>query len=267
MTTDEFVQRIVQDSLGGNTKTVMIANAGPADYNFDESLSTLRYANRAKRIQNKPVVNEDPKDTMLREYQEEIRRLKEQLALLPRNSEAESPSSGRDVAPAHVNKEAAEESSKESQDSKMQELGHNSKKLQQKLDDTESHRVQLEHQLSELKTKFLIGGEAANIAAKQEAALRKAEQELAAKQEQERMLTRRMAEQEEEKLTLEDQYSSLTEEVEKKTNKLRRVWSKYQQVGDGAIFPLILNFSLTLRRVSRIFSGQTRDKGPRAREL
>jgi len=40
-----------------------------------------------------------------------------------------------------------------------------------------------------------------------------------------------MAEQEEEKLTLEDQYSSLAEEVEKKTNKLRRVWSKYQQVG------------------------------------
>ena len=44
-------------------------------------------------------------------------------------------------------------------------------------------------------------------------------------------LPRRMAEQEEEKLTLEDQYSSLAEEVEKKTNKLRRVWSKYQQVG------------------------------------
>ena len=69
----------------------MIANAGPADYNFDESLSTLRYANRAKRIQNKPIVNEDPKDTMLREYQEEISRLKEQLALLPRSNEAESP--------------------------------------------------------------------------------------------------------------------------------------------------------------------------------
>ncbi|EJK76654.1 hypothetical protein THAOC_01574 [Thalassiosira oceanica] len=232
---DSKLTRILQDSLGGNTKTVMIANAGPADYNFDESLSTLRYANRAKRIQNKPIVNEDAKDTMLREYQEEISRLKEQLALLPRSNEAESP----DVAPARIDKYAVEQVSKESQDdianteAKMQELrqsnDQNSKELQQKLDDTESHRIQLEHQLREIKTKFLIGGEAANIAAKQEAALRKAEQELALKQEQELLLTRRMVEQEEEKLTLEDQYSSLAEEVEKKTNKLRRVWSKYQQ--------------------------------------
>lgn len=51
----------LQDSLGGNTKTVMIANIGPADYNADETLSTLRYANRAKNIKNKPHINEDPK--------------------------------------------------------------------------------------------------------------------------------------------------------------------------------------------------------------
>ena len=54
--------------MGGNTKTVMIANIGPADYNFDETLSTLRYASRAKNIKNKPKVTEDPKDTMIREY-------------------------------------------------------------------------------------------------------------------------------------------------------------------------------------------------------
>ncbi len=60
---------LVQDSLGGNTKTVMVANIGPADWNFDETMSTLRYANRAKNIQNKPTVNEDPKDAMLRQYQ------------------------------------------------------------------------------------------------------------------------------------------------------------------------------------------------------
>jgi len=47
-----------QDSLGGNTKTVMIANMGPADWNYDETLSTLRYANRAKNIKNKPRINE-----------------------------------------------------------------------------------------------------------------------------------------------------------------------------------------------------------------
>jgi hypothetical protein len=47
-----------QDSLGGNTKTVMVANMGPADWNYDETLSTLRYANRAKNIMNKPRIYE-----------------------------------------------------------------------------------------------------------------------------------------------------------------------------------------------------------------
>lgn len=54
----------------------MVANMGPADWNYDESLSTLRYASRAKNIKNKPRINEDPKDAMLREFQEEITRLK-----------------------------------------------------------------------------------------------------------------------------------------------------------------------------------------------
>ena len=67
------------NSLGGNAKTVMCANCGPADYNYDETISTLRYANRAKNIKNKPKINEDPKDAMLREYQEQINALKAQL--------------------------------------------------------------------------------------------------------------------------------------------------------------------------------------------
>ena len=77
---DSKLTRMLQDSLGGNTKTLMIANVGPADMNFDETLSTLRYANRAKNIKNKPKINEDPKDAMLREFQEEIARLKAQLS-------------------------------------------------------------------------------------------------------------------------------------------------------------------------------------------
>lgn len=71
---------IAQSSLGGNTKTVMIANCGPANYNTDETLSTLRYADRAKQIQNRPNINEDPEHAMIREYQEEIERLRAQMA-------------------------------------------------------------------------------------------------------------------------------------------------------------------------------------------
>ena len=72
--------RLLQDSLGGNAKTVMIAAISPADYNYDETITTLRYASRAKNIQNKPKVNEDPKDALLKQYEEEIQQLKKLLA-------------------------------------------------------------------------------------------------------------------------------------------------------------------------------------------
>ena len=71
--------RLLQDSLGGNSKTIMIANVGPSDYNYDETISTLRYATRAKSIKNRAVVNEDPKDALLRKYQQEIEALRKQL--------------------------------------------------------------------------------------------------------------------------------------------------------------------------------------------
>nr|XP_031539613.1 kinesin-like protein KIF17 isoform X3 [Vicugna pacos] len=87
---DSKLTRLLQDSLGGNTKTLMVACLSPADNNYDETLSTLRYANRAKNIKNKPRINEDPKDALLREYQEEIKRLKAILAqqLSPSNLSA-----------------------------------------------------------------------------------------------------------------------------------------------------------------------------------
>lgn len=57
----------------------MIACISPSDNNYDETLSTLRYANRAKNIKNQPRINEDPKDALLREYQQEIERLKQMV--------------------------------------------------------------------------------------------------------------------------------------------------------------------------------------------
>ncbi|KAK6013440.1 kinesin motor domain protein, partial [Ostertagia ostertagi] len=76
---DSKLTRLLQDSLGGNSKTVMVACIGPASYNYEETLGTLRYANRAKNIKNKPKINEDPKDAMLREFQDEIMRLRAML--------------------------------------------------------------------------------------------------------------------------------------------------------------------------------------------
>ena len=57
----------------------MFANIGPAEYNYDETLSTLRYANRAKNIKNNAKINEDPKDTLMKKYQQEIEELRKLL--------------------------------------------------------------------------------------------------------------------------------------------------------------------------------------------
>ncbi|XP_045537780.1 chromosome-associated kinesin KIF4 isoform X2 [Papilio machaon] len=58
---DSKLTRLLQDSLGGNSLTMMVACVSPADYNLDETVSTLRYADRARRIRNKPVINQDAK--------------------------------------------------------------------------------------------------------------------------------------------------------------------------------------------------------------
>nr|CAD7588485.1 unnamed protein product [Timema genevievae] len=69
---DSKLTRLLQDSLGGNSLTLMIACVSPADYNLQETLSTLRYADRARHIKNKPIINQDPQAA-------EISRLKQQL--------------------------------------------------------------------------------------------------------------------------------------------------------------------------------------------
>ena len=76
---DSVLTWLLKDSLGGNSLTAMIAAISPADINFEETLSTLRYADSAKRIKNHAVVNEDPNARMIRELKEELALLRRQL--------------------------------------------------------------------------------------------------------------------------------------------------------------------------------------------
>lgn len=77
---DSVLTWLLKDSLGGNSMTAMIAAISPADINFEETLSTLRYADSAKRIKNHAVVNEDPNARMIRELKEELAKLRSQLS-------------------------------------------------------------------------------------------------------------------------------------------------------------------------------------------
>ena len=73
--------RILQNALGGNSKTLMICAISPASDNYDETLSTLRYADQAKKIKCHAKINESPKDKMIRELKDENQRLKKQLGI------------------------------------------------------------------------------------------------------------------------------------------------------------------------------------------
>ena len=77
---DSVLTWLLKDSLGGNSMTAMIAAISPAGINFEETLSTLRYADSAKRIKNHAVVNEDPNARMIRELKEELAQLRSKLS-------------------------------------------------------------------------------------------------------------------------------------------------------------------------------------------
>ncbi|KPI92102.1 Kinesin-like protein KIF16B [Papilio xuthus] len=87
---DSVLTWLLKDSLGGNSKTIMIAAISPADCNYGETLSTLRYANRAKNIINKPTINEDPNVKLIRELRDEIDKLRAQIAHNTNPVEAEN---------------------------------------------------------------------------------------------------------------------------------------------------------------------------------
>lgn len=76
---DSVLTKLLQNALGGNSKTIMIAALSPADINYQETLSTLRYADRAKQIKTKAVVNENQVEKLIRQLKEENERLRLQL--------------------------------------------------------------------------------------------------------------------------------------------------------------------------------------------
>uniref|UniRef100_A0A8C5HDR7 Kinesin-like protein n=1 Tax=Gouania willdenowi TaxID=441366 RepID=A0A8C5HDR7_GOUWI len=169
--------RLLQDSLGGNSKTMMCANIGPADYNYDETISTLRYANRAKNIKNKARINEDPKDALLRQFQKEIEELKKKL-------EEEFIQSFR-----------------------------------------QEHHHLLE-KLSALEKKVIVGGvDLLAKAEEQEKLLEESNNELEERRRRADQLRKELEEKEQERLDIEEQYTSLQEEAQGKTKKLKKVWT------------------------------------------
>lgn len=252
---------MLQDSLGGNTKTVMVANVSPADYNFDETLSTLRYATRAKRIQNKPRINEDPKDAMIREFREKIEELKRKLEESGAGGMQLEPS-GDGTMPAmsdtalqemmeknEQEKQRLLEEMKEKSESEKQELMKARERieeerikieeeLQKRRDELErekQEREALEKRLQEMQTHVMRGGvNLIEAHQQQEEEIEKQRRELEARRREEANLKRELSEREEERLIMEGHYVNIQEEVEVKTKRLKKLWKKYQSAKSEA---------------------------------
>lgn len=155
---DSKLTRMLQDSLGGNTKTLMVACLSPADNNYEETLSTLRYANRAKNIKNKPKINEDPKDALLREFQEEIKRLKAMLSgqipvqLLPGEM-------GREKAKNMANRSGVNETNHKLEIEKAkqkikEEFENEMRQLKEELSSVKASKDEVELQMNNLRSQY-----------------------------------------------------------------------------------------------------------------
>ncbi|XP_022280981.1 kinesin-like protein KIF3A isoform X2 [Canis lupus familiaris] len=251
--------RLLQDSLGGNSKTMMCANIGPADYNYDETISTLRYANRAKNIKNKARINEDPKDALLRQFQKEIEELKKKLEEGEEISGSDiSGSEEEDDEEGEVGEDGEKRKKRRDQAGKKKvspdkmvemqaKIDEERKALETKLDMEEEERnkaraelekrekdllkAQQEHQsllekLSALEKKVIVGGvDLLAKAEEQEKLLEESNMELEERRKRAEQLRKELEEKEQERLDIEEKYTSLQEEAQGKTKKLKKVWT------------------------------------------
>ncbi|CAF0841159.1 unnamed protein product [Brachionus calyciflorus] len=240
--------RLLQDSLGGNSKTVMVANVGPADYNYDESISTLRYATRAKSIKNHAHINEDPKDALMRQYEKELAELKKQLGEAGALEDDDGDDDDEDVE-EYVDESGKKVRRKKVSPEKMDEIQAKIKEELRKvaaiknIEEAERNKIarKLEKRLDELKKaqeeqrlisekieaferKIIVGGENLLEKAEEQAKLLEdSERQLEKQREKQKQMKQKLDEKEEEKLQLEEKYANLNEEAQSKTKKLKKL--------------------------------------------
>ncbi|XP_065582059.1 kinesin-like protein KIF3A isoform X2 [Artemia franciscana] len=218
--------RLLQDSLGGNAKTLMCANIGPADYNYDETISTLRYASRAQKIRNCARINEDPKDALLRQFQEEVEELRRQLEEIESSNESED-DQHKSAEKVHLDIQAKFDEKlleeNRTEEAEKEKAAEELKKHEEELNQARAEAALLKQKLAALEKKILIGGE--NLlekAEEQEKLLEAARMELEERRSQESILRKQIQEKEAVRIDIEEKYSSLQEEAIVKGKKIKR---------------------------------------------
>jgi hypothetical protein len=150
---DSALTQLLQTSLGGNSKTIMIAAISPADLNFKETISTLVYADRAKQIKNKAVVNEDPQEKLVRGMKEEIEQLRKMLAEQADTRRASVVHTPAPVVNATMSKEEQERTKQEWQANKDREMEEMRQEMEEKLKAVKESEQSWEERLREAEEK------------------------------------------------------------------------------------------------------------------
>ena len=234
---DSKLTLLLQDSLGGNAKTVMVATLGPASYNYDETLSTLLYATRAKDIKNAPKVNEDPKDALLGQLKAQIEALKKQLEEQNRNGGA-APLISASGETVNVSDNAylkeMEKKHKKQLNKLMSAKNMNEEQremMKEKLEAEFERQKRVKEESDELKQKIqqmeqtvLVGGvNLVDKAKQQEEEMRAHESKMRRQQEEQQRLDEQRKQQDEQIFLAEKRYGSLKEELTEKMKKIEKI--------------------------------------------
>lgn len=235
---DSKLTRLLQDSLGGNSRTLMIANIGPASYNLEETMTTLRYAHRAKNIQNKPRVNEDPKDTLMRKLKDEIAFLQETLAKKAQeqeNRKKKKSSKAKTTRTFEISNEKSDEDS-ENRKELCEEISDEHILNDEEVMKQNAEAKELMDKIQALENKMVLGGK--NIVDhtnEQQKALEKSLAEIAERKRKEAEMRRKLEQEDESFEIVRGNFQNLQQEVDLKTKKLRRLYAKLQYIKQDII--------------------------------
>ncbi|OAF67122.1 hypothetical protein A3Q56_05148 [Intoshia linei] len=266
---DSKLTRLLQDSLGGNSKTVMIANIGPASWNVEETLTTLRYANRAKNIKNKPKINENPKDALLREFKDEIDRLKSQLvkndkpSKLRRKKEENSDEDELDDYMIEQREKLQKDRENIENDTSLikeekQKLINEQIVKEDELVNQQNLRDNLKSKIQNMESKLLQGGK--NIVdhtKDQQEKLNERQRLIEQRKKSQEEIQKQIQEHQKSATTIHETYHSLQQEVDIKTKKLKKLYAQYQDERKE-INRLTEEYRLDRNRLQNLQEGLTR---------
>lgn len=231
---DSKLTMLLKDSLGGNARTMMIAALGPADYNFSETMSTLRYAERAKKIENKPKVNMDPKDALLLQLKEELAALESQIQ---QKDQLSAQMGASDDVIAMMEAKLEEERAEIAKQSNMAEKERIelTKKMEQRLKEIEAEKAKRESFQAKLEelTKALETSNKSQLmqrTTQNEKQIEEARKKLAMREEKSRKMQEEMEARRRQQEEKEREVSSLAQNVENVVSQFQDLVDRYKNL-------------------------------------